>query len=158
MLFKRKNKGYLNCKIKTMRTSFFIIALLLSFSTSSKAQNDETVTLTIEMDVTKYNKGTIYLALYNSKENYMKKSYKDDSKKVSNHKVRLVFEGVKKGDYAFSVFHDVNNNKKMDKNFFGIPKEPYAFSNNQKGRFGPPKFEKAKFNVTKDLTVNISIK
>ncbi len=34
------------------------------------------------------------------------------------------------GTYAVTVYHDENDSKKFDKNFFGYPKEGYGFSNN----------------------------
>ena len=40
-----------------------------------------------------------------------------------------------------------NNNKKMDTNFFGIPKEPIGISNDATGFMGPPKYKNAKFKV-----------
>jgi len=52
------------------------------------------------------------------------------------------------GRYAIRLFHDLNGNGKLDKNFFGIPQEPYAFSNNASGSMGPPDFDAAAFDVT----------
>lgn len=54
-----------------------------------------------------------------------------------------VFEEIEKGTYAFSVWHDVDDDGELDSNFVGVPKEPVGASNNAKGRFGPPKFQKA---------------
>jgi len=51
------------------------------------------------------------------------------------------------GNYAFSVFYDVNNNDKLDTNFIGIPKEPVAISNNARPSMGPPKYKDAVFAV-----------
>jgi uncharacterized protein (DUF2141 family) len=140
-----------------MKNIFFVLLLCLG-SLSAVTQNKELVTLTIEVSVTKYNKGKIMLALYDHKDHYMKKSYMNSTENVENNKVTIVFEGLKKGEYAFSLFHDVNNNGKLDNNFFGIPKEPYGFSNKQKGRFGPPKFEKVKFAVNENVHQKITIK
>jgi len=36
--------------------------------------------------------------------------------------------GMKPGEYSLSGFNDLNNNKVLDKGFFGIPKEPVGFS------------------------------
>ena len=141
-----------------MRKSLFVLIFLLGVTYFSRAQEKESVTLTIDVSITKYKKGNLYLAIYDSKENYMKKSYKSASEKVNDNSLRLVFQDIPKGDYAFSFYHDVNGNEKMDTNFLGIPKEPYGFSNNQKGRFGPPKFEKAKFNIDKDKYLEIHLK
>jgi uncharacterized protein (DUF2141 family) len=49
--------------------------------------------------------------------------------------------------YAIAAYHDANGNEKLDENFFGIPKEGYGFSNNARGTFGPPSFEKAAFQL-----------
>ena len=54
------------------------------------------------------------------------------------------------------LFHDENENGELDTGFLGIPKEDYAFSNNASGVFGPPSYDKAKFELTADLTVEIS--
>lgn len=43
------------------------------------------------------------------------------------------------GSYAISVFHDLNDNGKLDRRFYGAPKEPAAFSNDYTP-FGPPRF------------------
>ncbi|MEO8590991.1 MAG: DUF2141 domain-containing protein [Flavobacteriales bacterium] len=51
------------------------------------------------------------------------------------------------GRYAIKAFHDVNDNGKLDTNWIGIPSEPYGFSNDAMGTFGPPSFEQAGFVV-----------
>ena len=53
----------------------------------------------------------------------------------------------KLGDYAIAVYHDQNGNGKMDKRMFGIPKEPYGFSNNIKPVMSAPKFSECRFTV-----------
>jgi uncharacterized protein (DUF2141 family) len=45
----------------------------------------------------------------------------------------------------------------MDTKLFGIPKEPYGFSNNAKGFMGPPSFEDAKFVLDHDKTIFIEV-
>jgi uncharacterized protein (DUF2141 family) len=60
-------------------------------------------------------------------------------------KAEAVFINLPPGDYAVIVLHDVNGNGKLDKNSWGIPKEPYGFSNNAQGILGPPSFEDVRF-------------
>ncbi len=63
--------------------------------------------------------------------------------------------------WAVSAHHDENGNDKLDKNAFGIPTEPYGFSNNPKRGFGPPKFHEVSFSVDGDeskTTKRIEIK
>jgi uncharacterized protein (DUF2141 family) len=55
------------------------------------------------------------------------------------------------------LYVDSNKNEKLDTNFFGIPKEQFGFSNNAKGRFGPPSFESASFELDalKEISINL---
>ena len=49
------------------------------------------------------------------------------------------FKDLPPGEYAAVAFQDVNGNGILDKNFLGIPKEPYGFSNGARGSAsGPP--------------------
>jgi uncharacterized protein (DUF2141 family) len=58
-------------------------------------------------------------------------------------KSAVVFSNLEPGRYAAIAFHDENGNGKLDKNFLGVPTEPYGFSNNVQGFLGPPTFEDA---------------
>ena len=62
------------------------------------------------------------------------------------------------GEYAVTLFVDFNGNKKLDKNFLGIPKEQYGFSNNVMGRMSPPTFDQAKFAIAGPTTQNIILR
>ena len=62
------------------------------------------------------------------------------------------------GEYAISLFVDSNGNKRIDKNFLGIPKEQYGFSNNVMGRMSAPTFEQAKFLVAGPTSQNIKLR
>lgn len=94
--------------------------------------------------------GTIRLAVYNNKADFEAQSNEVYGKEISN------FSGKEKytelpdlahGQYAIAVYHDLNNNQKLDKNLMGIPTEPYAFSNNPKVKWSPPTFEESKFQL-----------
>ncbi|MRR38306.1 DUF2141 domain-containing protein, partial [bacterium] len=62
-------------------------------------------------------------------------------------KVEVVLKGVPYGQYAIAVFHDKNDNDVLDKNIMGVPKEEYGFSNNARGRLGPPDYGSMRFDV-----------
>ena len=61
------------------------------------------------------------------------------------------------GDYAVSVYHYKNANKKFDKGAFGIPVESFGLSRNPKLRFSAPPIEKTLFAVPEE-GVDITIK
>ena len=47
----------------------------------------------------------------------------------------------------------------LDKDFLGMPTEQYGFSNNARGRFGPPPFARAAFTLNApQMTVAIELK
>lgn len=63
------------------------------------------------------------------------------------------------GRYALKVYHDVNNDGGLNRAAYGMPTEPYGFSNNADGRFGPPTFGVAAFDVTADgATQTVTLK
>lgn len=75
---------------------------------------------------------------------------------VNDHTVRATFQ-LEPGDYAVALYHDVNNNGNIDKRLFGLPKEPYGFSNNIRPRLSTPKFEECKMSVQHDARMMISL-
>ncbi len=108
----------------------------------------------------KSNDGEVKLALANSRESYEgeKEYYAGLSSKIENNKAVFVIDSLPFGEYAIKVYHDENSNGKLDKNFMGIPKEDYGFSNNATGMFGPADYDDAKFIFNKEkMTIEIDI-
>jgi uncharacterized protein (DUF2141 family) len=66
-------------------------------------------------------------------------------------KAYVEFADLPYGDYAVAVLHDENDNKKMDYNFLGMPKEGYCFSNNYRPTFKNPSFQQAGFFLERPL-------
>jgi uncharacterized protein (DUF2141 family) len=111
--------------------------------------------LVIQFDLTE-SKGSLFIGIYNSDQDFMKKSVADSIVEVNNKKM-LVRMAIPKGDYAISVFHDLNGNGVLDTHLFGIPKEPYGFSNNARGTMGPPSFEDCTFSFEGEKTIDIMV-
>jgi len=44
---------------------------------------------------------------------------------------------------AIAVYQDLDGNRRLTKSPLGIPVEPYGFSNDARGTFGPPSFQQA---------------
>ena len=59
---------------------------------------------------------------------------------------RFAFPALPAGQYALAVIHDENGNGRLD-TFAGIPREGYGFSRNAPVRFGPPRFDAARFTL-----------
>ncbi|MDP5107028.1 MAG: DUF2141 domain-containing protein [Polaribacter sp.] len=140
-----------------MKNTILLLAILFTGIFSIKAQENDTFNLTIEVKGIKKNEGKIFIAIYDSEASFLNKS-SGIIANINDKKSTGIFKGLKKGTYAVSLFHDENNNQKMDTKIFGIPKEPYGFSNNATGFMGPPKFKDAKFNLDSNKTITIHIK
>jgi uncharacterized protein (DUF2141 family) len=117
--------------------------LLLGFSAGDQ------ITLTILIKNLNSNEGSVVLDLRDGND----KAVRGFAGTIVGNQCFIKAAGLRPGKYAFRYFHDRNNNKKMDTNRIGIPTEGYGFSNNAKGRFGPPAFKDIVFEVSKDATV-----
>jgi uncharacterized protein (DUF2141 family) len=67
------------------------------------------------------------------------------------------FDEVAPGRYAIAAFLDTNGNRVNDRNFVGMPTEPWGVSNNVRPRMRAPNFEEAAFTVGEGQRVTIEI-
>ncbi|HLP98855.1 MAG TPA: DUF2141 domain-containing protein [Sideroxyarcus sp.] len=67
--------------------------------------------------------------------------------KAAAEKLAVTISDLPPGRYAVAAYVDDNRNGRQDKNFLGVPKEDYGFSNDVRGRFGPPDFAEAAFDI-----------
>jgi uncharacterized protein (DUF2141 family) len=77
---------------------------------------------------------------------------------IKDGKTQVRFDGLPFGDYAVSMFHDKNDDGKLNKKLFGIPKEGYGVSNNIVHATRAPKFTEALFHLDselKELTIHV---
>lgn len=146
-----------------MKTSKFSIATYLAFLFMMSPVFAATVTVEVK-NIKK--KGEMHLAIYDDADVFEN----DNGEKggaangiidgviedVNTGVVTYTFE-LPMGTYAIGIFVDANYNNKMDRNFFGVPKEQYGFSNDAKGNFGPPSFKDASFNVDGKLKLEINL-
>jgi uncharacterized protein (DUF2141 family) len=111
-------------------------------------QPAETAVIEITFDVGVW-QGAVMVALFDSQSAY------DGDRQLRGAMVDVAggervarFEGLPPGDYAVKTFHDVNGDGRMNTTPFGMPTEPYAFSNNAVGNMGPASWERARFTVS----------
>jgi uncharacterized protein (DUF2141 family) len=128
-----------------------LLALAMALPAAALAQ----ATLTVEITLNRPDAGGVLrVALCSSREAFDKEQGCVLAEATAKGPVVQVrFTGVAFGEHALKVFHDVDGNGKLDTNWMGIPKEPYGFSNDAMGTFGPPSWEQAKFTVGGERTV-----
>jgi uncharacterized protein (DUF2141 family) len=120
-----------------------ILVVTLFVSGLSSESNAE---LEVQIELTRTDpEGMVRIALCQGRHAYEKvDGCHTQSATADNQVVKLIFTGLRPGEYAIKALHDVNGNGDMDYNMLGLPKEPYGFSNNVMGAFGPPDFDDAK--------------
>jgi len=122
----------------------FVIAFLMS--TIMYAQ-DAGSSIEVEIIGIDNSDGQMLIGLYDSEDSWLEKRVQGTFGKIIDGKSTATFENIPDGSYAISVFHDENNDGKLETNFLGIPSEDTGSSNDAPARFGPPKWEDAKFEV-----------
>ena len=127
----------------------FFVFILISFCMTDTANN----TLQVHIKGFSNNRGKALIAL----ENPQKKVLQSKVETIINQEVMVSFKNLPAGKYVVRMFHDENNNQKLDTNMFGIPKEGWGCSNDVKPRFGPPSHEEMIFEVTADKKITINI-
>ncbi|MFA4940034.1 DUF2141 domain-containing protein [Brevundimonas sp.] len=104
--------------------------------------------------------GQIMVALFGSETNYGGEGQPVRYAMVdaAGGQKSATFEGLPDGDYAVRAFHDLNGDGKMNTNPFGMPTEPYAFSNNAVGNMGPASWDRARFAAAGVAVQSIDLK
>ena len=125
-------------------------------SATPAPESTSTATSTIAVHLTglRNAKGRVDALLFVRPEGFPE----DDSKAFDKDEVpidpstltaQVIFTDVPRGVAAITVLHDENMNRKIDKNFIGIPKEGYGTSNNPKKAWHEPRWNEAKFSVSR---------
>ena len=131
----------------TRTLTLLATAAMIAFSGSANAET-ETSQLTLTLTGLDPQTGSVMVGVYAGEDDYENGGgIAGASVEVTGAEAIVTIEGLVPGAYGLKMYHDVNGNGEMDTNPFGMPTEPYAFSNNAKGRFGPAKWDKAQFEL-----------
>ena len=124
-----------------------ISLVLVAFSITSVSAT--AADLTVQVTGVSSDDGTVRVALHDGAEGFPRDRQMTAGlfANASTQGVTLIFKDVVPGRYAISAFHDLDGDEVLSTNLLGIPTEPFGFSNNAVGSFGPPDFEDAAFTV-----------
>lgn len=137
-----------------------IAAAALMISASAHAEPGATnPSLTLTFDVGA-DTGRVMVALFDSAEAYAGRGapVAQSMVDIAAGQRAAAFADLKPGTYAAKIFHDVDGDGQMDTNPFGMPTEPYAFTNNARGNMGPAGWDRANVTVTGAVVQTISLK
>ena len=140
----------------TFKMLIFSLLLIINITTATAQRG----TITIQFSGTEPGDGLIQLGVFNEKQGFpiiAPSTYKTYQIPVNSDQSIFEITDLPYGEYAISCFQDRNGNKKLDINFFGIPKEKTGASNNPP-MGAIPTFEDSRFSLSvSEYTLTISM-
>ena len=138
-----------------------LAALIAALAAAPAFANDDRagparLTLTFDTGV---DTGAVMVSLFDSEAAYAGGAPVRQARiDVAAGKRIAVFAGLPAGHYAVKAFHDVDGDGRLNANPFGLPLEPYAFSNNARGNMGPAGWDRARLAVEGQTVQTIVIR
>ena len=121
------------------------------------AVSTHAATLTVDVQQASATPGALMIALYDQASPWLKKPLRALRQVAGGGTTTVTLSDLPDGDYAISLFIDVNGNGRLDTNALGAPTEPYGFSNDASGSYGPPSFDQARIVVQGDTRTLIRL-
>jgi uncharacterized protein (DUF2141 family) len=110
--------------------------------------------LKIKIDKLILHTGKIMIAVYSNEHDFLTKPILKKKVSLEELKHDIVFTNLKVGDYAVTLFQDLDGDGKLNK-IFSVPTEPYGLSNNPDGF---PAWRETKFKINQNKTITITLK
>jgi uncharacterized protein (DUF2141 family) len=106
------------------------------------------LTLDVEgIDTTKLDKAALLVGVFTEASPWLKEAaagYRFElTAAARNGSQQIKLTKLPKGTIAITIYQDTNGNGQLERGQMGIPLEPYGFSNDAVGNFGPPTFQQA---------------
>jgi uncharacterized protein (DUF2141 family) len=153
-----------------MKSMILLLSFLLSWFSLENHSKKTTLVKQHQLQAQKFDlrvtvtainnaKGLIEFALYKNPEVFTQAGKTHRLARVNAQKgdVSFVFADLEAGKYSIVVYHDENQNKICDKNFFAIPTEAYAFSNNVRPKLTVPSFDDCAINLQQNKSISIKM-
>lgn len=132
------------------RTSLLALLGMISLG-GVAAQALGEATLSIEVNIPAKAQGEIAYLIFDSANGFpsdVSKAIRHGFVPIPQGARQVVFDtSLPPGEYAVSVYEDLNRNHRLDYNVLGIPREPVGASKNPHPHFGPPHFDECSFRL-----------
>jgi len=141
---------------------FFTISMNTAFSAPdiSPRQPPAKVDLTIEIQHLHSNQGKIMALLFRAAKGFPDdaiNAHRQGMAQINEKTSEIVFRKLEPGNYAIALFHDENDDSKLNKHWYGKPEEGVATSNNIIPRFGAPSYEDCQFTINSDMKIVLNM-
>lgn len=135
----------------------FAPALQTSWTSATPAQG---YTLTVIVEGVNERDGNIGMLVFNSPKGWaedINSAFRDAVVPAHPGTVTLMVPNLPAGEYAVAVVHDVNKNRKLDRNWMKKPTEQWGLSNNPHAVLKTPAYEKCTFMLKGDKEIHITM-
>lgn len=103
--------------------------------------------------------GRLRIAIYASEGDFLKNAVAKYDASVDEEGVAQIdLTDLNTGSYAVVVYHDANEDGRLNRTALGLPKEPYAFSNGVRPKLKRPSFDEAAVMLTPGANIEISLR
>jgi uncharacterized protein (DUF2141 family) len=130
----------------------YTLLLMLFFNVQATTPYKAEATCHMKVTVTNIRnaKGHIRVAIYNHSANFLdsKKYYSIQAVPTNGQGAVTLDFALPYGDYAFTAYHDINDDRNLDRSI-GVPEEPYAISNTSV-KWRKPSFNECKIAVNQN--------
>lgn len=141
-----------------------MIARCLALAALTVGLSCQAADLTLEvtgLDTTRLQGASLMVAVYAAPESWLRKPAVGKAftlgPDAASGAIKVQLKDLPEGPLALAVYQDANGNGQLDSNAMGMPIEPFGFSNDAAGNFGPPKFEQAVLKAAAGSTVRIRL-
>ena len=142
--------------MKAFALAVLIVALAAPVAAQDSSEGPATLVLTFEVGV---EAGAVLVSLFDSEAAFAGGAPVRGARiEIVSGQRAAIFRELPPGDYAARAFHDIDGNGRMTNNPFGLPAEPYAFSNNARGNMGPATWGRARFRVEGETAQTITLR
>ena len=134
--------------MKNIYSILIVIGAILAPISQTQAQSP---CVKVEITGFRATTGKLYISIYKDQASFLKIGKETATNVVRVNKndttIQTCFGGLAPGWYAIALYHDEDDNNKMNTGIFGIPLEPYGLSNNFRPKLSYPKFDQCSFYV-----------
>lgn len=138
--------------------AFFFAVLLTEFT--DYASSDLKGNLIVEVDKLKNQQGEVCYKLFTGSQGFPdsnESAIQRQCVKISNNSLTITLNNIRAGSYALSIYHDLNGDRKLNRNSLGMPSEGFGFSNNPVVRNAPPNYGDCLFLVAGNTRIKINM-
>jgi uncharacterized protein (DUF2141 family) len=137
-------------RILSVLSGFAALAAALGSAQADSAANG-TIVFSVAVATPR---GRVPCGLY-ERNNWLRRPLKGSVASIRGGVAACRFADLRPGTYAAGAFQDENSNGRLDRNWMGMPREPWCVSRGARGSVGPPSFSSASFAATEG-TVHLS--